>query len=98
MLFETLRSILVHFPADQQEQMSKLREAAIELGGVDLLIIDPIVSAVTGDMNKANDVRRSLQAVVDFAAEFGCAVIGITHFAKNTQGKRTTDTRARASS
>jgi putative DNA primase/helicase len=40
---------------------------------------------------KANDVRRSLQAVVDFAAEFGCAVIGITHFAKNTQGNRTTD-------
>jgi len=78
-------------PFDPSMDMGKLREAAIELGGVDLLIIDPIVSAVTGDMNKANDVRRSLQAVVDFAAEFGCAVIGITHFAKNTQGNRTTD-------
>jgi hypothetical protein len=78
-------------PFDPSTDMGKLREAATALGGVSLLIIDPIVSAVTGDMNKANDVRRSLQAVVDFAAEFGCAVIGITHFAKNTQGKRTTD-------
>ncbi|MBB5343170.1 KaiC/GvpD/RAD55 family RecA-like ATPase [Edaphobacter lichenicola] len=78
-------------PFDPSTDMGKLREAATALGGVALLIIDPIVSAVTGDMNKANDVRRSLQAVVDFASEFGCAIIGITHFAKNTQGKRTTD-------
>jgi putative DNA primase/helicase len=78
-------------PFDPSTDMGKLRDAATALGGVALLIIDPIVSAVTGDMNKANDVRRSLQAVVDFAAEFGCAIIGITHFAKNTQGKRTTD-------
>jgi putative DNA primase/helicase len=51
------------------------------------LIIDPIVSAVSGDMHKANDVRRSLQAVVDFAEAHQCAVIGITHFAKGGAGK-----------
>jgi putative DNA primase/helicase len=59
--------------------------------GVSLLIIDPIVSAVSGDMHRANDVRRSLQPVADLAAELGCAVIGITHFAKNTSGNDTTE-------
>lgn len=59
----------------------------MSIGGVTLLIIDPTVSAVSGDMHKANDVRRSLQAIVDFAAEMNCAVIGITHFAKSTTGR-----------
>lgn len=56
-----------------------------------MLIIDPIVTAVTGDMHKANDVRRSLQSIVDFAAEANCAVLGITHFAKGTAGKNSAD-------
>lgn len=72
---------------DPATDMSELREAVLSIGGISLLIIDPIVSAVTGDMNKANDVRRSLQTFVDFAAEMNCAVLGITHFAKATAGK-----------
>ena len=32
-----------------------------------------IVSAVSGDMHKANDVRRNLQAIIDLAAECHCA-------------------------
>jgi RecA-family ATPase len=74
-------------PFDPARDMDALRDAAITIGGVTLLIIDPIVSAVSGDMHKANDVRRSLQAIVDFAAEMNCAVIGITHFAKSTAGR-----------
>lgn len=53
---------------------------------IKLLMIDPIVSAVGGDMNKANDVRNGLQILVDFAQDFNCAVVGITHFAKGTKG------------
>lgn len=34
---------------------------------IKLLIVDPIVSLVSGDMNKANDVRRSLQPLVELA-------------------------------
>jgi putative DNA primase/helicase len=49
-------------------------------------IINPVVSAVAGDMNKSNEVRRSLQALVDLGAKFDCAVIGITHFRKGSQG------------
>jgi RecA-family ATPase len=74
-------------PFDPARDMDALRDAAKAIGGVALLIIDPIVSAVSGDMHKANDVRRSLQAIVDFAAEMNCAVIGITHFAKSTAGR-----------
>jgi Mrp family chromosome partitioning ATPase len=72
---------------DAARDMDYLREAVQQIGGVALLIIDPIVTAVTGDMHKANDVRRSLQAIVDFASEMNCAVIGITHFAKGSAGK-----------
>lgn len=68
-----------------------MHRAAETIGGVSLLLIDPIVSAVSGDMHRANDVRRSLQAVVDFADAYGCAVIGITHFAKNGAGKSPQD-------
>jgi Mrp family chromosome partitioning ATPase len=78
-------------PFDPSSDIAMLRDAANAVGGVSLLIVDPIVSAVIGDMHKANDVRRSLQAIVDFAGEMNCAVLGITHFAKNSAGKNTTD-------
>ena len=76
---------------DAARDMGALREAVDQMGGVSLLIIDPIVSAVTGDMHKANEVRRSLQAIIDFAAECNCAVLGITHFAKGSQGKNSAE-------
>ncbi len=43
-----------------------LRAAVQRAGGVSLLITDPIVSAVAGGINKANDMRRTLPAIVDF--------------------------------
>jgi len=73
-------------PFDPASDMDLLKLAAARMGGVDLLMIDPIVSAIKGDMHKANDVRRGLQAMVDFAAEQGAAIIGISHFAKGTKG------------
>ena len=78
-------------PFDPSHDIDTLREVAKRMGGVALLIIDPIVSAVAGDMHKANDVRRSLQPIVFFAEEFHCAVLGITHFAKNTSGRNATE-------
>lgn len=78
-------------PFDPANDMEALREAVKGIGGVSLLIIDPIVSAVSGDMHKANDVRRNLQAIVDFAVEFDCAVLGILHFAKATAGRNPTE-------
>ena len=78
-------------PFDPAQDILSLHHAVKGMGGVSLLIIDPIVSAVAGDMHRANDVRRSLQAVVDFAEAHQCAVIGITHFAKGGAGKAPQD-------
>jgi hypothetical protein len=63
----------------------------LKKGDVKLLIIDPITSAVAGDMNKTNEVRRNLQAIVDFAADLDCCVVGITHFNKSSAGKNPTE-------
>src|SRR5450830_5687 len=78
-------------PFDPSQDIPELHRAVEKIGGVSLLLIDPIVSAVAGDMHRANDVRRSLQAIVDFAAAYGCAVVGITHFAKGGAGKAPQD-------
>lgn len=79
-------------PFDPAIDMEALREAFKGIsGGISLLIIDPIVSAVSGDMHRANDVRRNLQPIIDFAVEFGCAVLAISHFAKATAGRDPTE-------
>ncbi|WP_430226820.1 AAA family ATPase [Paraburkholderia tropica] len=73
-------------PFDPSQDIPLLHERLEMLGGVRLLIIDPIVSAVSGDAHRVNDVRRNLQALVDLAAAHACAVLGISHFAKGTKG------------
>ena len=71
---------------DPAAHIHELEKKVDSIGGADMLIIDPIVSAVRGDSHKANDVRRSLQPIVHFAEKYNCAVLGITHFAKGTKG------------
>jgi putative DNA primase/helicase len=53
---------------------------------IQLLIVDPVVAAVSGDGHKSNSTRRSLQPLVDFGAQIGAAIIGVSHFTKKTQG------------
>ena len=78
-------------PFDPARDIPMLRRKIAVTGGASLLIVDPIVSAVSGDMHKANDVRKSLQELVDFAAAFGCAVVGISHFSKGSKGASPAD-------
>ena len=52
-----------------------------------LLILDPVVTTVTGDSNKNAEVRRALQPLVDLANRTGCSVLGITHLSKGTIGR-----------
>jgi len=56
-----------------------------------LLIVDPIVAAVSGDSHRNAEVRRALQPLVDLAALRHCAVLGISHFSKGSQGKDPVD-------
>jgi putative DNA primase/helicase len=72
---------------DPGRDMAMLEAAMSELAAPRLLILDPIVSAVTGDGHKSNEVRRSLQPVVSLAQRTGCGVLGITHFTKGTIGR-----------
>jgi hypothetical protein len=80
-----------YLPFDPSRDVAQLRGEIERIGGAVLVIVDPIVSAVAGDMHKANDVRRSLQALVDFGAEFDCAIIGISHFSKGSGGNNPTE-------
>ncbi|HET7086311.1 MAG TPA: AAA family ATPase [Rhizomicrobium sp.] len=61
--------------------------AAVSNQRFDLLIIDPIISMVSGDSHKNAEVRRSLQPLVDFATRTGMAVLGISHFSKGSAGR-----------
>lgn len=75
---------------DPAKDFAKLK-VQLKSGQISLIIIDPIVSAVTGDGHKANDVRRSLQAIVDFGIDLNCCVVGISHFNKSSAGKNPTE-------
>ncbi|MCE1194228.1 MAG: AAA family ATPase [Acidovorax sp.] len=73
-------------PFDPATDLPGLHDAIQAIGGISLLIVDPVVSAVTGDSHKNTEVRRALQPLVDMADACNCAVLGITHFAKGGQG------------
>lgn len=73
-------------PFDPARDLQGLLQAIEQIGGVRLLVIDPVVSAVTGDSHKNTEVRRALQPLVNLATACDCAVLGITHFSKGGQG------------
>lgn len=73
-------------PFDPASHMTALEEQARHIGGVRLLIVDPVVSAVAGDSHKNTEVRRALQPLVDLGARLGAAVLGISHFSKGGAG------------
>lgn len=72
---------------DPARDMEPLRRKLAEIGEVRLLVVDPIVSAISGDSHKNAEVQRGLQPLVDMAGEMDCAVLGITHFSKGTGGR-----------
>lgn len=78
-------------PFDPAKDIDLLAAELVRIGDVGLIMIDPIVSAVAGDMNQANQVRRALQGLVDLAERFDCAVLGITHFSKGSAGSNPAD-------
>lgn len=71
---------------DPALDMLGLQTQAERIGNVRLIIVDPVVSAVTGDSHKNTETRRALQPLVDLAANLNAALLGITHFSKGGQG------------
>lgn len=76
-------------PFDPSTDLAALESKITEIGGVDLLIIDPFVSAITRGKNSHNnaETRQGLQHVVEFAERHNCAVLGIHHLTKGTAGR-----------
>ena len=72
---------------DPASDIELLAEALARTDDVALLIVDPIVSAVAADSHKNGEVRRGLQPLVDLAVANNSALLGITHYTKNTAGK-----------
>lgn len=71
---------------DPARDMIALTEHCERIGNVRLILVDPIVSAVTGDSHKNTETRRALQPLVNLAASMNAALLGITHFSKGGQG------------
>ncbi|MGV8842673.1 MAG: AAA family ATPase [Pseudomonas sp.] len=76
---------------DPANNFSLLNEAVARIDGVSLLIFDPLINLIRGDMHRANEVRQGLQMVVDFAERHCCAVLGISHLSKGASQSSTAD-------
>jgi len=71
---------------DPANDMPHLLNAVSNMPDLALIIVDPIVSAVSGDSHKNAEVRKSLQPLVDMGMTANAAILGITHFSKGSKG------------
>lgn len=78
-------------PFDPARDLVNLTEVALRVGGISLLVVDPVVSTVSGDSHKNTEVRRALQPLVDLASNLNAAAVGISHFSKGTAGRDPTE-------
>lgn len=63
------------------DDLSALKRALVD-NGTRVLVIDPVMSLMSGDSIKASDVRRNLDPIAGLAAELGIAPILVMHFGK----------------
>jgi putative DNA primase/helicase len=82
-----VREGMARYPFDPALHMDALRAALATVPDVRLIVVDPIVSAITGDSHKNAEVRRGLQPLVDLGMQLHAAVLGVTHFSKGTSGR-----------
>jgi putative DNA primase/helicase len=74
-------------PFRPTQDIERLAHTLRSISDLRLLIIDPVVSLVSGDGNDNIRVREALQPLVDLARTRGCAVVGISHFSKGSKGQ-----------
>lgn len=58
-------------------------QSTVKANKYDVIIFDPLKSLLTGDYNKANEIRQELSPLLDLAHETKAAIIGIHHNNKN---------------
>ncbi|MDR2991184.1 MAG: AAA family ATPase [Burkholderiaceae bacterium] len=76
---------------DPAADMPMLLADAQAIGDVRLIVVDPIVTAVSGDSHRNAEVRQGLQPLVTLADKLGAAVLGITHLSKGSAGREPTE-------
>lgn len=69
---------------DPARDMPSLYEKSLNIGGVKMIIIDPIANVISGDSHKNGEVRRDLQPLVELGQKLKAVILGITHFNKGT--------------
>jgi putative DNA primase/helicase len=69
---------------DPARDMPSLYEKALNIGGVKMIIIDPIVNVISGDSHKNGEVRRDLQPLVELGQKLKAVILGISHFNKGS--------------
>jgi hypothetical protein len=69
---------------DPSRDIPKLYDKASQIGEVRLIMIDPVVTAISGDSHKNGEVRRDLQPLVELGRKLNAVVLGISHFNKRT--------------
>lgn len=67
------------------DDVRELKEAVLDLD-VGLVIIDPLMSHLSSELNANDDkeVKLALRSLVSMAHETGCAVLAVHHFTKDT--------------
>jgi putative DNA primase/helicase len=65
--------------------MDAVAAVCADLGGVNLVVIDPVVAVAKGDSHKNAETRRDLQPLVDLAERTHAAVLGIHHLTKRSE-------------
>lgn len=74
---------LVETSADLPNDIEQIRQK-IEETAASVVMLDPGTSFMSGDMNKREDVRRSLDPLLQLAQETSCTFILVVHFGKGT--------------
>jgi len=64
------------------QDVERLRAAALEIGDVRLIVLDPIASHVRGDTHTEAAVRPAIDPLNDLANDLDCLVIGVRHLSE----------------
>ena len=76
-----------HKPFDPATDLPLLLDALTAIENIKLIIVDPVISLVSGDSHKNSETRRALQPLVTLASKIGACVLGISHLTKGSAGK-----------
>lgn len=68
------------------DDLQALRIQIDRVGGIDLLVVDPVMAHLGGkvDSYKDSDVRKALAPLAQLASDYDCAVVAVAHLNKST--------------